>query len=200
MVRKVLIFLLAIISVKGYSQIPVTDAALNATANVQTATLIKGLAEGMAQGETLIKTYKGIKEGIEVYKKVSSFIKNSRTVATLIQEQYNLLEYAGKTMQKISKMKLSKTAVVNADQAITNILGNIDRNMDMLVRILTDTQIKTDDGQRLMLVNSIVSANTENKKKLQSIDRLYTQLAYNNQLYNSIRGTQNSYEIINSDK
>jgi hypothetical protein len=183
---KVLVILL-LISIRSIAQIPVTDGALNATANVQTLLTIKDLAEAFQQGETLVKTYKGIKEGIEVYKKVSGFIKDSRMVANLLQDQYKIIEDAGKTMKVISKSRLTKGSIINADRAISDILSSVDRNMDMLFRILTDQQVKTDDGQRLALVNQIIESNEKEKRKLESIKRIYAEMDQNQKLYDRIR-------------
>jgi hypothetical protein len=171
----------------AHSQMAVVDGGLNNAAAKQTTLSIKGLSESFQQGKTLIKTYDGIKEGIEVYKKVSGSIRDSKRVAYLIQDLYDIVGEAGKTMQIISQSNLSKSSIINADRSISNILENTDDNMNQLTLILTDNKINSDDGQRLVLINQIHSSSTEDKQKLESIKSFYTEMDNNQALYDKIK-------------
>ena len=121
--KTIRILIMLLVPVSFYGQLAtITEApALEAQGAATHMTLMSQLTESVAQSSTMIDTYNSVKEGIEVYKEVSSVIKNFTAITNAINAQFDLIKLAGSVSNEISGLKLRPETV----KICVNILDKI---------------------------------------------------------------------------
>jgi len=155
------------------AQIPVTDAAANTALTNSNIVNAKNLAESMAQTKTLYDSYTTLQKTVEIYKKVSSAIRNSERALTLIQNQFIFIEKAGLILNDISKTKMSLKSIKRANTNIARLITEGNYNVSLITQLLVDNKLMTDDGNRVMIIEQIAKAQRDLNAELSWYEHLY---------------------------
>lgn len=165
--KKIKLFILSLTAgIAVMAQAPVTDVG-NASLNA------KNLAESMAQTKTLMDSYTTLQKTAEIYRKVSSAIRNSERALTLIQNQFIFIEKAGLILNDISKTKMSLKSIKRANTNIARLITEGNYNVSLITQLLVDNKLMTDDGNRVMIIEQIAKAQRDLNAELSWYEHLY---------------------------
>ncbi|PHS04994.1 MAG: hypothetical protein COA88_12985 [Kordia sp.] len=139
----------------------------------QSAVQQKELIEQANQTKTLYDSYTSLQKGLDVYKKVSNKIKSAESIIDLLDEQYRFTKYCAKVLSYLSEMNFNISEIRRANLTISNLLRRAGQNIDLVIDLLVDNGLLTDDGTRVLIIRDIIKAQRELDHELRFYERLY---------------------------
>lgn len=156
-----IIIILAILSLKVYSQIPVTDVAANTNLITTVATLGQQLT-------TLMEQKKLLDESINFMKNINSTVTNAKLVANILERQRSL---SNKCIELVKTEDLSANSALTLTTTVETITNNNLRTIDLSQRLLS-SNLKMNDSERLTMLKDIEKDLREDEKKIYKLSAL----------------------------
>jgi len=150
---KILIFL--VIPLFATSQVLVEAPTLEAMGTAQNVTMTQQLSEALAQSATLVKTFNTVKEGVKIYKEVSSAVRTLKSIKAVIDKEFELIKLASKTGSNISRLDLSDNTFDKALDVVAEIIESNNQNMESVEVLLSNGKINANDGERILILQNI---------------------------------------------
>lgn len=173
----------------GGAQLVVEAPTLETQVTAQNITLTSQLSEALAQSATLVDTYNTVKEGVEIYQKVSSAVRSLKSIKAVIETEFELIKLGSKTASDISQLDLSDKTFDRALKVVSEIIEANNQNMESVETLLSDGKINANDGERILILQTIEE---RTEKNIAALHTLYSRCKGSNdrrKLYKKIRGT-----------
>ncbi len=171
------------------AQLVVEAPTLETQVTAQNITLTSQLSEALAQSATLVDTYNTVKEGVEIYQKVSSAVRTLKSIKAVIEKEFELIESASKTADEIAQLDLSDKTFDKALDVVSEIIEANNRNMELVETLLSDGKINANDGERIIILQTIEERTGKNIAALRTLYSRCKGSHDRRKLYNKIRGT-----------
>ena len=169
------------------AQLPVTDVAANSqlvvlnsqlsailSTNVETtATNAKSFVESISQGRTIVQQFEQIKNIQKELSTVTNYVQSFNGLKNAFKYSVRSYSLFGNIIKKLKNIKeydddkLSKTLDV-----LNVILEDNSEIIDKVQKLLTSDGIKTDEGTRLMAIESLTKDIKKNYEKINGINNL----------------------------
>lgn len=156
-----IIIMLVTLSLKVYSQIPVTDVAANTNLITTVVTLGQQLT-------TLMEQKKLLDESIDFMRKINNTVTNAKLVGNILERQRHLSD---KCIELVKTEDLSANSALTLTTTVETITNNNIRMIDLSQRLLS-SNLKMNDSERLTMLKDIEKDLREDEKKIYKLSAL----------------------------
>lgn len=153
--------MLVTLSLKVYSQIPVTDVAANTNLITTVVTLGQQLT-------TLMEQKKLLDESIDFMRKINNTVTNAKLVGNILERQRHLSD---KCIELVKTEDLSANSALTLTTTVETITNNNIRMIDLSQRLLS-SNLKMNDSERLTMLKDIEKDLREDEKKIYKLSAL----------------------------
>lgn len=148
-------------TIRLLAQIPVTDAASNATQ-------MQSLAQIIQQVSVLNEQKNKLDESLDFMRKVNSKISQAQSIRYIIERQKRLSEQC---VEIIKSPNLSSSTLLTLTSSVESISSNNRRLLELTNTVLS-IDAKMNDAERLAALQNIEDRIKEDEKKIHSISSL----------------------------
>lgn len=187
--RKFKLMLALVLPFLASAQLVVEAPVLEAQTTAQNVTMTQQLSEALAQSATLVKTFNTVKEGVNIYKEVSSAVRTLKSIKGVIDKEFELIKLASETGRNISKLDLSNETFDKALDIVSDIIEANNQNMESVEALLTNGKINADDGERILILQNIEERTDKNIAALKTLYSRCKSSHDRRSMYKKVRGT-----------
>lgn len=143
-----------------FGQWVVTDPTL---AGMTQANFLKDFEQALKQFSVLQKSKDILTESVDLYKKVNSVIRNSKTVANILKRQGDMLSMAAKECSRKDyyNPKVYNEYTKRVDEIMNESIVNFD-----LLRSIISPSVSMTDGERLKIILDLDTKLKESQNRL----------------------------------
>ena len=186
--KKIIIVLIVLIStLNSKSQMVVNDPVVAKQQLAQNLLLKKDMAETIRQSRVLAESYKTAKEGVAIFTKVSSALKNVGIVHSILNNQINIVKKSAEISKNIPKLNLKSANIVRANKQMNALIKEGDGTVKLLKTLMKDGALNSNDGQRLLIIIELQKKQETTLSRLNSLKRELTQKSRQNDRIDALK-------------
>lgn len=200
--------IICFISIKGFSQIPVTDAAaggqltaLNTSAIKAAADRSSAIAKAVATLNQLSALKKQYDKTVEMVEDISDYVKQSRQVVNIKNSLSDITsEYSKGINYMYSDRNISSNDRAIFSSVYSKLVGKALDDFEYGTKIITDGNLKMNDAERLTILSEVETKMSKNKNMIRyfngSIKRAVAQKTKGQNQQQFIQENKNSFNKI----